>query len=240
VVLCGLENENFIDHLSVKNFEAHHIPLIEAAASQNETHLEDVYSYAVVASKNCVDFLPERMPEISQWIAVGHKTAEYLKKKLNLAHVLVPEINDGLHTAKMAVEISKQIDNFIWFGALNGRKEGIDHLKSSGRNTTVFNGYETRSLPVKIPDSFERKFFLNRTCFWVFTSPSSAKSYFEQNLFNKNHLICVIGNSTAAVFFEKQIVPYYIASISDLDAMAKEIAGEALETKFTLQQWRLS
>ncbi|MDH4199828.1 MAG: uroporphyrinogen-III synthase [Spirochaetia bacterium] len=240
VVLCGLENKAFINSLETAGFSARHIPLIESSPVKQETKLNKKYSVAIVTSKNCVDFFPDRVPEIDRWIAVGDKTAEYIRSHTKIKNILVPELGDGVSAAKLAISQLQNQNDILWFGALNGKKDGIDYLIKQGMNVSVYNGYETTQLKFSVPETdTNAKNFLDKISWWVFTSPSSAKSYLEQKLHRSVHLVSAIGNSTAEVFFENGIVPYHISAKSDLEVLAQGIMGVDNLTAWKTTEWSI-
>ncbi|MDH4261554.1 MAG: uroporphyrinogen-III synthase [Spirochaetia bacterium] len=241
VIFCGLKNDDFINSMNNKKFLTHHIPLIKIEANLNSPKLLEKYDVAVVVSKNSVDHFPETLPQIDHWVSVGEKTGEYLQSKKNILNITIPTINDGFSSAKSVQELTADKSaNVIWFGALNGKKDGIDLLKSKGYNITVYEGYQTLPEKYKLPDSeSNHEDFLDKTAWWVFTSPSSAQSYIDQKLHRNSHLISVIGNTTAEVFFINGIIPYHISGKSDVKIMAEEIAGVSSQNKWKTKQWSL-
>ena len=240
VNLCGLNNQSFVDFLISRGFTVNHLPLIKISSNPVAPQLNDEYDIGIVVSKNSVDYFPEKMPKIGKWISVGSKTAVYLKKQKNINIIETPLISDGMSSARLAMELTNgQPSSVIWFGALNGNQNGIDLLKENKYRITVYEGYKTESVDCP-PELTKDTNFLEQTSWWVFTSPSSARSYFEQNLYRKQHLISVIGNTTAEIFFNEGITPYHIATKSDLMVMASEISGINNQSTWKTKQWSLT
>jgi hydroxymethylbilane synthase len=239
VVFCGLKNDEFCNYLENQNFSTYQIPLIKIEAGLASPELLDKYDVAVVVSKNSVDHFPEKLPEIDQWVGVGEKTGEYLRSKRNVINMTIPEISDGLSSAKSVQELTQnKPSNVVWFGALNGKQDGIELLKRKGYHVTVYEGYQTVFEEFKLPDDeSQMETFLDKTAWWVFTSPSSARSYLEQKLHRSRHLISVIGKTTAEVFFTNGIIPYHISGKSDVLNMAEEIGGINRQKKWKTKQW---
>jgi|GEM_PF-65510 len=255
VVFCGLKNEAFGQYLQKQNFITHFVPLIGVEANSLAPQLPKTCDVAVVVSKNSIDHFPETLPEAGHWVCVGEKTAEYLKANRGISNVKVPAVSDGLSSAKEVVKLTGgKPSRVTWFGAQNGKKDGIDFLRNQGYEVTVYEGYQSVPRKFVLPESVshnaghanapghanaKEENFIENQAWWVFTSPSSAQSYLDQNLHRSRHLVSVIGNSTAGVFLSRGIVPYHIAGKSDVLVMAEEIAGSVSQKTWKTTQWSL-
>lgn len=249
----GVENPVFEEVCRKHGFSFQHIPLIQVQrATQDASALADEYPVAIVVSKSAVEHIPETFPAITRWVAVGKKTAAELKKRYPDAEIFVPEVNTGLDAAFLAQELfreqmqessqSPHETPFLWLGAANGRTDGVEYLQESGWKVDRFTGYETAPKPVgdTISEKLRLDELLEQPGYWVFTSPSTARSYLEQKLHRQNHLLSVIGETTAGAFFEKDIIPYHIATKSDLTILADELAGIREIKSVKLTQWSIS
>jgi len=240
VVFCGLPNPGFASIIEKRGLKMNSLPLIEIVQKeQAETSLQGPYDTAFVLSVNAVKYLPDPIPRAGRWIAVGERTAAFLKEKLSGSSVKIdlPETYNGEAAAELALQDGRPGSKVVWFGAENGNLGGVEILRKNGVEVDIYTGYSTRE---RKPAADELGAVdLEEKSFWVFTSPSSVRSYFNQGLNRKEHLISVIGDKTAELFFEKGIVPYHIASKSSIDILAQEIIGDYKPEKWKTIEWSL-
>jgi len=236
---CGLDNDHVRSLVNGRENQINVTPLIQVEKIHSVVASQESYDYAVVTSKTVVEYLPQKLPFIKQWFAIGEKTAELFSKKF--PDYKVEYLNNG-NSKSMGEELNnritgKNILTIAWFGPLNGRQEGINILKENNHKVDVFSLYETRTINYKKSYHDIKRHKNNAIEWWVFTSPSSARAYIEQDLYKKDHLISVIGETTAEEFFKSGIIPYHISSKNCIETQLNEIDGLNESKDLKISKW---
>ena len=229
-VFTGLQKEKLVSSGISPEHKFYHLPLTKIKQISIKPHDQKKFDYAVVSSQNIIEHY-EYMNSIQtkKWIAIGPETANLLKKKLNLTDVKTPNEYNATQAANLILDRSKKKGMVIWLGAKGGVIDGIEKLREKEFYVEVVCPYESMPLrseevtPVWKENKITKKDFLAKEAIWIFTSPLAAANYLKLKLYRENHFISCLGLSTAFVFFEKELIPYHIASKSTLPTLWKEL-----------------
>ncbi len=249
VRFCGKNGKPVSEIFRKSGHEFVQMPLIQTKPLDlKNTGMQKEYLAGVVVSQTVCQYWPESAPEAERWVAVGEKTAACLQEKLGLQPDLPasPEEYNGEGAARLIIgtygqmpDEEKRTKNILWLGAKNGQTAGVELLQDNGFQVDVTELYETQPVyhDVYFQNEQEKEDFLSEDAWWVFTSPSSAEAYFNQGLLRGNHLHAVIGETTAQVFYEKDLLPHFISSEASLQQMALGICGRFEVEQMTLTPW---
>lgn len=244
-------------------FEFLHLPLIQTSPLENIgqelNNLKPQYDFCVVTSKSALEYLPDQpsLPQIATWVAVGKKTAQAVESRFGVSAISPqPGSQTGEGAARLIVEAAAQNKTVLWLGATEGRQEGIELLKKAGLQVDAVELYKTNSCSIEAAIELNMqqglledgaaeeanqneiiKEIIEESAWWLFTSPSSAASYFDQKLHRPNHMLAVIGETTAAEVYRQGRTPIMVSSEASLEVMAREVAAMENYENITLTKW---
>ena len=245
VVFCGLDCSNFSKYFSGSSpFSIYHIPLIKIKKRKSfHKNIKDFYNCIFICSQNSVNYM-HSIPKAKLYITVGEKTTNALKEKIKGNDVRI-ETPNAFNSSKMVEYFLEKFSpndkknyQILWIGAKNGNKTGIASLRKSGFSVQPIAPYKTVQNTIdkkKLKNFLKKRSPKNRSPlekntnksnryaqkpYWIFTSPSSVKSYYRQNLFSNNHFHCCIGDFTAKSFLKRGHVPFIISRGSSLKSLA--------------------
>ena len=228
VIFCGQNPTVFYQGITCKSFI--HLPLSLSVSNSVGFSFSPLYDIIIVASQNSFQHLPLSL-QTKEWIAVGPETQKKMEESLKRV-VSIPTVYSAMGVAnsicsRYSPEYLAKL-KVLWVGAGNGIKLGIDHLQKVGVTVEVFAPYHNTPLSINQFQEYILKNKIDDSCLkkesiWIFTSPSSVKAYLELSLYHPQHIIACIGNTTASIFLEKQLVPYYIAEKSQLSQIKKDL-----------------
>ena len=217
-VFCGESALKFSQAFVLKPEDTFfHLPLIEKKPIPLQPLKRNHYDFIVVSSQNIIThFFKHNKIKGAQWFAVGPETAKLAHKKWGIQQVQIPEQYNAVSVADKIIQHKKK-GFVLWLGAKGGVTNGIQKLKKNGFYVEVITPYQSQIKNIqslaKVWESknLDLNKFLSQEAIWIFTSPTTAKSYFSQNLNRATHKIACLGATTASVFLQKKITPYYVA-----------------------------